>query len=941
MHDYLPFVLIGMTTGSVYGLMSVGLVLTYRTSGIYNLAHGSIAALAITLFSIFFGAHGFPLWLSLVICVPLLGFVLGSLLERLARRLTSATAAHKVVATVGLLLVVDWLAPTISRVVLQKLWVPNLAALFARGLIGRFGFGPLTWLPTGTSTMWDVVIGYDQIVIMAVALVATIALWLLLRVTRLGIAMRAVVDNPELAELTGASPSRVRRWAWTIGASYACLAGLLLSNRVGTNSTILTPLVVQATGAAAFGAFGSIPLAYIGGIALGVASAIGTKSLHGNRVIEGLPVAMPFLFLFVALLVVPKRRLLETARTLPGTIRRDLATRVPRSVRVLAILALYAGLLVVPPLGLDLQPWMRVLSFVVLCLGLGLLVRTSGQISLCHYAFAAVGAAAFHGYAASAGVPWAVALLLAGLTAVPVGALIAVPAIRLSGLFLALATFAFAYGMQYLLYGASFMFKVQLSMPRPAIAQTEERFYYVLLLCVTLCVAFVIALQRSRLGRLLAALSDSPTALETHGTTVNVTRLLVFCISAFLAGVGGALLGCSVYFVGDSRFSAFASLTLLTVVMVAPGRRPWYAFPAAGGLAVMTRDIPLSDVNWSRWHLGFLTDYLGFGNLNLTSQLFVGALAIGVAVSAYPPTRRSVFSRLLRRSAARTVTDARPEPALRLAAAASGELPALHRPVRAEDAGLVVDRLVVRYGALVAVDDLSLQAPMARVTGLIGPNGAGKSTTFDACSGLLRPSQGTVQLHGRDVSHSGPAVRARMGLGRTFQRVQLWGSLSVGDNVALGREGGMAGGDPLRQVVSRAGERGEVRGAADWAMEVCGVGHLRSLAVAGLTTSERRLVELARCLASSADLLLLDEPSSGLDHAETEAFGRILQDVVERHRIGVLLVEHDMSLVMDVCQHIYVLDVGKLIAEGSPDQVRASDAVRAAYLGVDGAAVAG
>jgi ABC-type branched-subunit amino acid transport system ATPase component len=172
-----------------------------------------------------------------------------------------------------------------------------------------------------------------------------------------------------------------------------------------------------------------------------------------------------------------------------------------------------------------------------------------------------------------------------------------------------------------------------------------------------------------------------------------------------------------------------------------------------------------------------------------------------------------------------------------------------------------------------------------------------------------------------------------MGLGRTFQRVQLWNALTVRENVALGREGSMAGGNPLKQLRATRAERDEVETAVDAALGLCGIGWLQHHEVAGLTTGQRRLVELARCLAGPYDLLLLDEPSSGLDSTESRRFGQVLQQVVRERGTGILLVEHDMQLVMDVCQHIYVLDVGQLIFQGTPAEVQASELVRAAYLG--------
>jgi ABC-type branched-subunit amino acid transport system ATPase component len=231
--------------------------------------------------------------------------------------------------------------------------------------------------------------------------------------------------------------------------------------------------------------------------------------------------------------------------------------------------------------------------------------------------------------------------------------------------------------------------------------------------------------------------------------------------------------------------------------------------------------------------------------------------------------------------------------------------------------GLTVERLTVRYGGAVAVNDLSLAAPLGVLTGLIGPNGAGKTTTFNACSGLLRPSEGRILLFGSDVTHVAPPARARLGLGRSFQRMELFDSLSVAQNVRLGREAAIAGRNPLHQLFSNPHQRQTIAAAVDEAIGWCGLGDL----------------------AGDFRFLLLDEPSSGLDRSETEGFGRILRRVVEERGTGILLVEHDMDLVMKVCDHIFVLDFGQLLFEGDPGAVRRSDVVRAAYLGSEAAVV--
>lgn len=247
--------------------------------------------------------------------------------------------------------------------------------------------------------------------------------------------------------------------------------------------------------------------------------------------------------------------------------------------------------------------------------------------------------------------------------------------------------------------------------------------------------------------------------------------------------------------------------------------------------------------------------------------------------------------------------------------------------------GLTVSSLVVSYGGLVAVDDVSISAPHGRITGLIGPNGAGKTTVFNACSGLVRPTAGTVHLDGRDITHKSFARRPQLGLGRTFQRIELFDSLTVRQNVELGREGTFAGSLPWRQLFGRRSEQHAVAAAAADALAVCGLESHAERPAGSLSTGNRRLVELARVLAGGFRMLLLDEPSSGLDDRESERFGDILTEVVRERGIGILLVEHHMELVLSVCNYLYVLDFGKLLFEGTPQEAVRSDAVRAAYLG--------
>ncbi len=243
---------------------------------------------------------------------------------------------------------------------------------------------------------------------------------------------------------------------------------------------------------------------------------------------------------------------------------------------------------------------------------------------------------------------------------------------------------------------------------------------------------------------------------------------------------------------------------------------------------------------------------------------------------------------------------------------------------------LRTDDIAVRFGGVTALAGVDLEATEGMVTGLIGPNGAGKTTLFNVISGLQPPTRGKVHLEGRDVTRRSVHQRARLGLARTFQRLEVFGSLSVRDNVRVAVE--------LRSRFTR--KRVDADRTTQELLELTGVAHLADQRADTLSTGQARLTELARALASRPRLLLLDEPGSGLDSNESEAFGRLLVDLAGEG-LGVLMVEHDMELVMKVCGRIHVLDFGRKIAEGTPEQIRRDPQVQAAYLGTDDEAAAG
>jgi branched-subunit amino acid ABC-type transport system permease component len=551
MDAWLPFIVIGITAGAVYGLAGVGLVLTYRTSGVFNFAHGALATAGAYLFYELWVQKDVPWPLAALISIVVFGVVMGLALEQVARRLSRAPASVIVVATIGVLLIIQGAASE------------------------RYGSQTITidrYLPTDTFDI-SVNVGYDQLITTLIGVAVAIGLAILLTRTRIGIAMRGVVDDSDLMELTGLSGPSIRRLAWMIGGAVAVLSGILLAPIVGLDPIRLTYLVVQAFGAAAIGRFRSLPATFVGGLVIGIAASIGQKLEAEHSALLGMPASVPFVALFAVLLVVGKRGL---PREVP--VRRVPAEQfspLPLPIRAGALLALGALVIALPSLvDARLPVYTNAVGLAIMFLSLSLLVKMSAQVSLCHAAFVAVGAVAFSRLTTEANLPWFLALLGAGLITVPIGILVALPAVRLSGIYLALATFAFGLLMENLIYRKNFMFPQGgvREAPRPDIpgigVAGDKAYFYVAVGVLLAVILAVIVLQRSRLGRLLRALADSPLALSTYGTGTTTTLVLLFSISAFFAGIAGGVIAVGNGAAGPGGLGSLQSLLWVAVIAI-------------------------------------------------------------------------------------------------------------------------------------------------------------------------------------------------------------------------------------------------------------------------------------------------------------------------------------------------------------------------------------
>ncbi len=546
--------------------------------------------------------------------------------------------------------------------------------------------------------------------------------------------------------------------------------------------------------------------------------------------------------------------------------------------------------------------WVFVLANVALLalvgIGLNVLLGLSGQVSFGHVGFYAIGAYTVAILTTKAGwsfwAAWPLAALIGGFA----GALLALPALRVKGPYLAMITIAFGFIVEHGIVEASGLTGGQngimgLAAPSLGFAQGERAVALLAIVAVGVGLAGYAWLSRGTWGAALRAVRDAETAAESIGLNPLLIKTVAFAVSAVLAAAAGALFAPLSGFVTPHTFGFLQSILFVLVVML--GGAGSVAGPLVGAVVV-----------------GLLPELLS--GLEEYRLLFFGALLL-VVLWAAPDGVSGGLQRL------RTRLWPAPVPA-----AEAGE-PALGLNPRPR-AAITAQGITMQFGGVRAVGDLHLRAEVGQVTSLIGPNGAGKSTALNVLGGFYQPTAGRFVLGAQDLTGQ-PAVRiARAGIARTYQTSQLFGSLSVLDNVVLAMGRGRLG--PLLGAERRHNAARQRR--ARELLAFCGYSSTPHAPAADLPHVDRRLVEIARALATDPDALLLDEPAAGLSREDKERLGALLRRIADAG-VAVLLVEHDMALVMGISDQVVVLDAGERLAAGTPAEVQADPAVQHAYLG--------
>ena len=550
MSEFLSYTVIGIFTGAAYAIAASGLVLTYSTTRVFNIGHGAVGMFFGFVFWDFSQRQGMPAWLAILLILLVLAPALGVFIDRVvARGLGNAPIGVSLVVTVAILVALIGAA--------TQIWPAE-----PRSLPYFFDGHPIE--------LGEVIITWHQVITVVVSGIVAVLLWLLLARTRIGVAMRASVDNPDLLRLYGGRPQLVASLAWAIGTSLGALAGILLTPVVGLQYYELTLLVISAYAAAMLGKLTNLPMTYVGAMAVGLAQSyvIGySQKIPFADDIVGLPAVMPTLFLFAILVLLPQAPLRV------GQVKGLVSPPVPTLGRstlagaglLVAVILAAAGLSTANQLLLGIAA-----TFAIVMLSLVLLTGYGGFVSLAQFTFAGVGAVVY----AQIDQPNLFGVLVATLVAAAVGAAVAIPVLRLTGLYLALATLAFAQLMDKLVFQSklAFEFNNALNAERLSVfgKKVDDTGAYVVMMFVffVLIALVVIAVRRGRVGRMLVAMRDSQAACGTLGLDLRWMRVGLFAFSAGIAGLAGALFAGLRGTIGPEDFLYFKSLLVLLMAVV-------------------------------------------------------------------------------------------------------------------------------------------------------------------------------------------------------------------------------------------------------------------------------------------------------------------------------------------------------------------------------------
>lgn len=1054
--QYLTSIVLSLPLIGAYAIFAIGIVLIYRASRVLNIAHGAMAMVPGYLLYEMTRA-GIPVVMGFPLGVAA-GGLLGWGIERVfVRRLRSESLTAQTVGTVAALAILIALA--------AQIWgTSSLEAvrIFPEGRI-----------PVGLSNL-----RFGEIGLFVVMLVVTGVLFLLIQRTDLGLKMRGSAESRLAASLMGVNPQRMTTLAWVMGGSLAALAGILLAAVTSLHPYVLPLQALPAFIAALIGGIESLPGALVGSAMVGITQGL-VPVLGAFGRAQGAP---QLLLALLAMVVMAARG----AKLVAGDVRQALGeggSERRRPPKVLSppstestqrIEGRISGRAIMAVLGLGLAvsfplfvPFSALgaanlaATYALVAVSLVILTGWVGQISLGHAALVGVGAYATGWATSRFGIPFPLSLPIAATVAAGLAALLGLVALRVRGLYLAVATLVFTWMASEFLFRQSWFIRYD-QIPDyvvggrtlfPSFDLSDRRvLYFIGWTLVAVAIYAAANMRASKTGRAFFAVRGSEIAAASLGIDVVRTKLLAFAASGAIAGAAGNLVMVMQRVVTADQFTFNASLFFLAIAVVgglsslggavasalffAGLTEVFFRFPSVGAFLQLVSALMLAGV--LLLYKGGLASIpgrlhnlpgLGMRTLNRAADRVgerIGRVASVGRIGSWIGRllRSSVITRVagsrwvaglverLRPAASRLSQAARrsqnmfPRPTLRGSipvlrgvltrnggspagaeppldlgqiirnggrldeanqgaasappvailgqdvGAGNGQQGEAHRTYSFDSARLATpdirvsgprelrralveaEHVTVRFGGLVAVNDASLVVREGEITGLIGPNGAGKTTLFNAIAGYNSPSQGNIRLYGQDVTGFPVHLRARVGVARTFQLLQLFGELPVYDNllVATHMQNGTGFFSHVFASDRALGEEREARERVEHVLQLLDMEDIAHKSAADLPFGVLRMVEVARALVTGHRVIMLDEPASGLDNTETDRLMDVLR-FVRSLGVTMLLIEHDVRMVTGVSDYIYVLDRGRIIAEGTPDEIQRNPAVIAAYLG--------
>jgi len=895
----LLFILLGLGSGALIAGIALAVVLTYRGSGIINLSTGAIAMLG-----------GYAFWalnagklttLPTAVALPLsLLFVLvvGAITEyAVYRPLRNSSPLAKLVSSLGVLLIAQ------------------------SAMILAFGVTPQPEpgiLPTNVVHILGAVVPVNRFILTGLVIVAAAGLAALYKWTRFGLATRAVAENEAAAMLGGLSPNIISLANTLLASLLAGALGILAASITQLDPSTLPLQIIPALAAALIASFTSFGIA--AGASFGIAimysllqyaSAQSWFPQSGGVSLPGVTDLLAFLIIIGVLFWrgsrIPGRgEIVE--RRLPEVPR-------PRHLVRTGLICALAGavLLIVFPFDFR-EALINTLIGALMALSLVVVTGFVGQISVVQLALAGAAGFTISHMAVNFGITFPVAALAGIVVAVVIGLVTAVSAVRVRGVSLAVVTLAGAvaienFGFVNSTWGGGLAgspvpepkwFGLDLGPNGPYRGidgnQPSPVFGWVVLICCVLLCVGVGYLRRGTLGQRMLAVRSNERAAAAAAINPRTVKLYAFGIAAFIAGVGGVLYAYNFGSVSADRFDAVTALSLI-------------AFAYAGGITLISGAVFAGLLSAQALIPYALDKWFG---LNGNWFLLVGGVLLIFTLQQNP---EGVAGDLYRRLHKRSVVRA---PDTVAAVPARGEQRAEPAELAGRPAVLSVTGLSVAFGGVHALREVTVEVREGELVGLIGPNGAGKTTLIDAVSGFVRCT-GQVELSGTDIGGLPAYQRAHRGLGRTWQSTELFDDLDVRENLTVAARNG-SGPKPAQ------------------ALDLVGMGWAGEAMPADLSMGQRKLVGVARALAARPRLLCLDEPAAGLDTRESAELGARLRALADQGQ-SMLLIEHDMGLVLGICDRVIVLEFGQVIAEGLPDVVRRDPRVIAAYLGDDGAVI--